>query len=172
MRYLTWILAAALLGCFGCGAAADDTLSGGSHNATQSFATDDLDGFWQGWAVPVSAGDLPLQLTLGFEAFGSAPSQVELVHYTFPAPRSTGTVDYLALLSTYEIFYSGSGRLSMETRFLGFTTSGVFVDEQITKDLFMDDDLSTMVGTENIRVFEGGQQTIYVDSVLRLDRLN
>ena len=61
-------------------------------------------------------------------------------------------MDYLALLSTYEIFYSGSGRLSMETRFLGFTTSGVFVDEQITKDLFMDDDLSTMVGTANIRL--------------------
>ena len=171
MRYLTWILTAALLGCFGCGAVADGALSSGS-TAAPSFAPDDLDGLWQGWAVPVSAGDLPLQLTLGFEAFGSAPSQVELVHYTFPAPRSTGTVDDLALLSTYEIFYSSSGQLTMETRYLGFGPLGRFIDEQITKVLFMDEDLGTLVGTENIRVFEAGRQTIYVDSVLRLDRLD
>ena len=150
---------------------AEDTLAG-SGIIAQSFSTEDLDGFWQGRAVPISAGDLPLELTLGFEAFGNAPSQIDLVHYSFPAPRSTGTVNYLALISTYEVFYNRSGQLTLETRYLGFGPLGRFIDEQTTKTLFMDDDLQTMVGTENIRVFEAGRQTINVDSVLRLDRLN
>lgn len=171
MRYLTWIVTAALLPCFSCGGASDGAISDGGI-AAQSFVPEDLDGLWQGWAVPVSAGDLPLELTLGFEAFGSAPGQVDLIHYSFPAPRSTGTVDYLALLSTYEVFYNKAGQLTMETRYLGFGSLGRFIDEQTTKILFMDDDLETMVGTESIRVFEAGSQTISVDSVLRLDRLN
>jgi len=170
VRYLTWILTAALLPCLGCGSVADNTVPN-TGVETQTFAPEDLDGLWQGRAVPVSAGDLPLELTLGFEAFGDSPSQVDLVHYSFPAPRSTGTVDYLALISTYEVFYNRFGQLTLETRYLGFGPLGRFIDEQTTKTLFMDADLQTMVGTENIRVFEAGSQTINVNSVLRLDRL-
>jgi len=122
--------------------------------------------------VPVDPRDLPLELTLGFESFGAAPDQVQLTHYSFPEPRSTGTVDYLSLLTTYEIFYSPSGQLTLETRYLGFGSAGRFIDETTTKILRMDEDLQTMVGTENIRVFEAGSLTVAVDSVLRLDRLD
>ncbi|MHC4379499.1 MAG: hypothetical protein ACYSU1_00210 [Planctomycetota bacterium] len=172
MLYSAKILTiAALLACWGCGGTGN-TVEGSSTNSSQLFSNSDLDGFWQGVAVPVDPLDLPLELTLGFESFGNAPDQVQLIHYSFPEPRSTGTVDYLSLLTTYEIFYSSSGRLTLETRYLGLGSEGRFVDETITKILLMDDDLQTMVGTENIRVYEAGSLSIAVDSVLRLDRLD
>lgn len=134
-------------------------MEGSSTTSSQRFDPSDLDGFWQGIAVPVDPRDLPLELTLGFESFGQAPDQVQLIHYSFPEPRSTGTVDYLS-------------QLTLETRYLGFGSAGRFIDETTTKILRMDDDLQTMVGTENIRVYEAGSLTVAVDSVLRLDRLD
>lgn len=175
MRYSALILAVPLaLAAPSCGGGLEDSLSTQSQGggASQAFATADLDGLWNGLAVPVQAGNLPLEQTLGFASYGEGRDEIRLTHYSFPSPRSTGTVDYLALISFYEVFYNAGGRLQLETRYLGFGPLGGFIDEQVTKVLWMDEDRQAMVGTESIRVFEAGRLTISVDSVLAMDRLN
>lgn len=157
-----------------CGGGLEDSLdrtaSGGQSTLVHENA--DLDGLWRGISVPLNPSDLPLEQTLGFASYGEGPDEIRLTHYSFPAPRSSGTIDYLALISFYEVFYSAGGRFQLETRYLGFTGFGTFVDETVTKVLYMDDDLQRMVGTEAIVVRENGNITVLSDSVLALDRQN
>lgn len=157
-----------------CGGGLEDAFADATPagETSQAFANTDLDGLWRGVAVPLSPGDLPLTQTIGFDSYGEGPDEIRLVHYSFPAPRSTGTIDYLALITFYEVFYTAGGRLQLDTRYLGFGPVGQFVDENVTKVLFMDEDRQRMVGTEEITVYEAGRLTILVNSVLAMDRLD
>jgi len=157
-----------------CGGALNDSLKTAepAGNADQVFVNTDLDGTWRGLAVPLTPGALPLMQTLGFTSYGEGPDEIRLIRYSFPAPRRSGTIDYLALITSYEVFYNAAGRFELETRFLGFTTSGIFIDERVSKVLYMDPDRQSMVGTEEILVYEAGRLTIAVDSVLAMDRID
>lgn len=81
----------------------------------RSYATAELDGLWVGTTVPLDPGVQRLELTLGFRSFGETPDAVGLFEYSFPGILESGRVDYLALLDGYDLFFSSSGRLSLDT---------------------------------------------------------
>jgi len=176
MRHLPLLLlSAATLTASGCLQVKGPGMGGAGQvknpPAQDNFSTNDVNGTWIGVSHPFDPYDRPLELTLGFEAYGAASNAVGLTHYSFPSPVPPGDiVEYLDLIDTYDLFFYPNGRLVLDTVVEYYTTRGIFVSERVYKELRMSADRTAMEGTESIEVFENGALTIHYDGWLTLER--
>lgn len=149
-----------------------DTLrSGGSAGTGGDFAPADLEGTWRGWSEPFDPFDQRLELTLGFDAYGTASNAAGLTEYSFPSPLNGQRVDYLELLDDYDLLFTRDGRLSLDTEYRSFLNGFVYVEEYVYKDLRMNDEHDRLEGGETIEVYENGELTVLYRGWLTLDRV-
>lgn len=165
--------AATALGCRPVGSLADLQSGGaGAGGKPTTFTPQDLEGTWRGWSEPLNPFDQRLELTLGFDAWGSASNAAGLTEYSFPSPINGQRVDYLELLDDYDLIFSPSGRLGLDTVYRSFQWSGPYVEEYVYKDLRMNDARDRLEGGETIEVYEDGRLTILYEGWLTLYRVD
>lgn len=166
-------LAASAAACRSVGGASSLQSGGASAGgAPQEFAPADLEGTWRGWSVPLHPFDQALELTLGFDAWGTASNAAGLTEYSFPSPINGERVDYLELLDEYDLSFTPGGRLSLDTVYRAFQWFGVNVEEYVYKDLSMNEARDRLEGGETIEVYENGRLTILYEGWLTLDRVD
>lgn len=135
------------------------------------FSAFDLEYEWRGVSQPFDPFDRPLELTLGFDAYGSASNAVALTRYTFPAPFDPDEiVEYHNLIDIYDLFLHPDGRFILDTVY-DYAVGGVFVVEKVFKELRMNESGDRLEGVESIEVYENGRLTIVYEGWLTLDRV-
>jgi hypothetical protein len=177
-RRLSFLLAlaataAATLACRPAGGPADLQSGGvGAGDNPADFSPLDLEGTWRGWSEPLNPFDQRLELTLGFDAWGAASNAAGLTEYSFPSPVNGERVDYLELLDEYELNFTPSGRLGLDTVFRSHQWFGVDLEEFVYKDLRMNEARDRLEGGETIEVYENGRLTILYEGWLTLHRVD
>lgn len=171
MRLVLLALSAGAAG-FACGPTSADPVPGGSDPpADPVYSVYDLEYQWRGISEPLRPFDRPLELTLGFDAYGTGSNAVALTRYTFPSPLDPDEiVEYHTLIDTYDLFLYEDGRFILDTEY-DYAVGSVFVEEKVYKELRMNEARDRMEGFETIHVFENGQLTIVYEGWLTLDRL-
>lgn len=138
--------------------------------APAPFSAFDLEHQWRGVSQPFSPFDRPLELTLGFDAYGDGSNAVALTHYSFPDPWDEDeTVDYHELIDTYDLFLYEDGRFILDTVY-DYAVGSVFVVEKVYKELEMNAARDRMEGLETIEVYENGLLTLVYEGWLTLER--
>jgi hypothetical protein len=134
------------------------------------FSAYDLEYEWRGVSDPLHPFDRPLEMTLGFDAYGSGSNAVALTRYTFPHPWDEDEiVEYHELIDTYDLFLYADGRFILDTTY-DYAVGPVYVVEKVFKELSMNETRDRMEGLETIHLYENGVLTLVYEGWLTLER--